>query len=465
MTWIQIVRDIETPRLTSKIKDYLTSHLPHVMTMVVGLLLVYTIYTVFTLRTITRVEIKMDDLYLNLLGVATVLACFCIVISRNKLKNNSYIFLYLNTNINGYQTIVGSMFYLFLFYMVIIMLTFFPALLGIIIQDKTIDPLYFPLLIFTLILLFILTVTVWVIVKLLIMKLTSVEKEHLTANTISLLIIMFGILIAAETYLKNFLEQRSLIHFLLVAFLLVITAYALRRTATNFLTQTFRQKNAGTLLKRYETNHLNHSNPYMLQTKVEWLNFFRNQVFKEQGLLLIILVMIMIGTYYTFDSTSFFTLYSFIIQFGLKEILIMLPLTIGIHFKNYKFAIYHLNSGKHSYFVTRVIFIYVVNCFTYFSFLLLTRVWFGVDAGGILSALISIGFITMISILTAFVIKIDDFNKTFVVIFLLVFVNGFDLVIHQVMKEALLLQSAYLGLTLFIFYFIQSMYIRRPIIK
>ncbi len=465
MTWIQIVKNIETPRLTNKVKNYLTTHLPQVMTLIVGLLLVYTIYTVFTLRTITRVEIRLDNLYLNLLKVATVLVCFCIVLSRNKLKNDSYIFLYLNSDIKASQTIAGSMFYLYLFYNVILMLTFFPALLGIIIQGKTIDPFYFMFLLLTITLLFILAVTVWMVVNQVINKMTSSEKEHLTINTLSLLVIMFGLLIAAETYLKSFLEQSSLGYLFFISLVLFMVIYTFRRLAADFLTQTFRKKNAGILLQKYETSHLQYRNQYMLQAKVEWLNFFRNQVFKEQGLLYIILVMIMIGTYYTFDSTSFFTLYSFIIQFGLKEILIMLPLTIGIHFKQFKSAIYNLNIGKYPYFLSRVFFIYMLNSLTYFSFLLITKLWFGVDIGGILTALVSIGFITMVSILTAFVIKIDDFNKTFVVIFLLVFVNVFDLIIQQVLKDMLLIQFTYLGIALFIFYFIQSMYIRRPIIK
>lgn len=114
MTWIQIVRNIETPRLTSKIKYYLITHLSHFITIIVGLLLVYTIYTVFALRTLTQVEMELSDIYLNVLKVGTVLICFCIIFSRNKLKSNDYIFFYLNSNIKAYQTVMGSMFYLYL---------------------------------------------------------------------------------------------------------------------------------------------------------------------------------------------------------------------------------------------------------------------------------------------------------------------------------------------------------------
>lgn len=465
MTWIQIVRNIETPRLTSKIKYYLITHLSHFITIIVGLLLVYTIYTVFALRTLTQVEMELSDIYLNVLKVGTVLICFCIIFSRNKLKSNDYIFFYLNSNIKAYQTVVGSMFYLYLFCGVVLSLTFFPALLGIIIQGTPINLLYLFLLFLTLTLLFMLAVTGWMMIKVLLMKLTNAEKENFTLSTIGLVVIMFGTLMVVEKYLKSFLEQKALFYFILLVLSIIIVYLVMRKLATGFLTLTFQQKNAGNLLKRYSTSKLDYSNRYLLQAKVEFLNFFRNQEFKEQGLLYIILVITMIGTYYTFESTSFFTLYSFIVQFGLKEILIMLPLTIGIHYKKYKHAIYNLNIGKYPYFLSRVLFIYIVNCMIYFSFLTLTKVWFGVDIGGILSALVSIGFITMLSTLTSFVIKIDDFNKIFVIIFLLVFVNGFDLIIHQTVKEVLYFQFIYTALVFLIFFIIEALYIRRPIFK
>ncbi|WP_040203438.1 hypothetical protein [Neobacillus jeddahensis] len=246
---------------------------------------------------------------------------------------------------------------------------------------------------------------------------------------------------------------------------IITVILGLKEISSEYLATIFKQKNAGALLKKYKSKNLYYQNRYLVQTKLEWLNFTRNMIFKEQELLFLLLIILTIGMNYLFDKTNFLLFYSFIIQFGIKEILIMLPLVMGIHFRKNKQALYNINEGKYPYLLPRIFFTYLLNCLAYFAFVLIIYLLLGMKNDGMINVMISIAFITTLSVLVGYLIKISDGNRIFVILTLLILVNTIDLVIQQTIYSQLKVNVIYIFLTLLIFLIIKVMFIRRPIFK
>ncbi|WP_285768002.1 hypothetical protein [Peribacillus sp. SI8-4] len=465
MTWIiQVVQKIETPRIIHKVKELIQKYTTLILAIIIGLLLMYAVYITLTIKTLIEIDFNIVTMFINVIKVWTVVICFCLVFTRNKLKHGNYIFFYMNTSIKAYELVLGSLVHTYLFSILIMLFSFFPLLLAMVIKGMTINLSSLLLLLLTISFLFIFAMTVWMLANFLLMKYINKDKENLYGSSIALITILFGSISLGEKYLKNFLEEHLGFYFSLLLFLSFILLIIFRRISTGYLMSILKQKNESRLVRNYKSKSIFTNNEYSLQMNVEWINFTRNQIFKEQGLVFCILIGMATGTYFIFDANNFFLVFSFITQFGLKEILVMIPLTVGMHFKEYKIAIYNLNIQKNPYFTTRVIIIYIVNCFSYYLFLLLSYFLFGVEMGNLYGALFSIMFITMFSILVSFLIKIDDFNKIFIVIFLLACVNIFDFIIQQTFILEIYIQLVYTGFSIIIFLIIMGFYLRKPIL-
>ncbi|WP_156822843.1 hypothetical protein [Gracilibacillus lacisalsi] len=257
----------------------------------------------------------------------------------------------------------------------------------------------------------------------------------------------------------------SLLHFIVIILLGISVSLLFVKISLKFLNNCFMQKDAGTLSPKYTPKQLDYNSKFLLQSKLETIHFFRNQVFVEQGFFFIILMVLVIGLYYSLELVNFSLIYSMLINFGLKEIMLLLPLTIGIHFREYMQAIYSLNVGKYQYFLSRLLIIYLLNCITYFVFIMISYAITRMEVYGILETFISIAFITMLSTLVGFVIKINELNKVYVIIILLISVNIFDMFIKQLFNHPILVQFTYISLAVMLFLIIETIYLRRPIVK
>ncbi|WP_208585565.1 hypothetical protein [Gracilibacillus suaedae] len=265
--------------------------------------------------------------------------------------------------------------------------------------------------------------------------------------------------------LEVLLGGNSLLHFIVIILLGISVSFLFVKLSLKFLNNCFMQKDAGTLSPKYTPKKLDYNSKFLLQSKLETIHFFRNQVFVEQGFFFIILMVLVIGLYYSLELVNFSLIYSMLINFGLKEIMLLLPLTIGIHFKEYMQAIYSLNIGKYQYFLSRLLIIYLLNCITYFLFIMISYTVTRMEVYGILETFISIAFITMLSTMVGFVIKINELNKVYVIIILLISVNIFDMFIKQLLNHPILVQFTYISLAVMLFLIIETVYLRRPIVK
>ena len=78
---------------------------------------------------------------------------------------------------------------------------------------------------------------------------------------------------------------------------------------------------------------------FFTHLRQELVYFSRSAVFKEQGILFLFLVCFTIGLPLIFTPAETGWLFAFIVQFALKEILIMLPLMIGREYHLHQRAI------------------------------------------------------------------------------------------------------------------------------
>ncbi len=109
---IQVLKNIETPRLLVKTKNILMKYPSHIIAAIMGVILVYTIYSVFMVNFFNSLPINWREQYIHIINVSAVVAISFIILSRNKLKSNVFVSLFLNTHLKAYQLLIGSYAYL-----------------------------------------------------------------------------------------------------------------------------------------------------------------------------------------------------------------------------------------------------------------------------------------------------------------------------------------------------------------
>ncbi|WP_042375715.1 hypothetical protein, partial [Neobacillus jeddahensis] len=206
MSWIlRIIYKIENPRVKAKFKYMLINYPSHFLTILSTFLFIYAVYVIFTLKSLTNIPIENVSIFFNVIKVGIGLSCFFVVISRNKLKNNEYMFFYLNSNAKAYQFILGTALHLYIFYCFILLFLFTPVLMNILIEIGKINIFFISYLFFILTFIFLLTITIWTLLSVFLTKITKSKNESLFLNAIFLLLVMFGSEFFIENYFKDYL--------------------------------------------------------------------------------------------------------------------------------------------------------------------------------------------------------------------------------------------------------------------
>ncbi|WP_374065601.1 hypothetical protein [Paraliobacillus sp. JSM ZJ581] len=300
------------------------------------------------------------------------------------------------------------------------------------------------------------------VVKVVTAKLLGI-KDRFWLNTFIQVGLIVNIILVINP-LRAFLGDSTGLTFTFLFIISIILIYCFDQLTLYFLNITFKQQDAGFLSHTYVSKNFIKKNKLLLQSKLEFVHFFRNEIYKEQGFFFIILTFIL-SLHHYLEPSNFSIIYSLILNYGLKEILIMLPLTIGIHFRKYKYSIYTLNVGKYQYFLSRLFIMYLLNGMTYFLFITISYFVTGMKVHGYLDIFFIIAFITMLSTLVGFVIKINEINKIYVLFLLLIIVNVIDMFIKQLFEVQLMVQITYISLSVMMFFVVANVYLRRPIVK
>jgi len=310
------------------------------------------------------------------------------------------------------------------------------------------------------------SLTAWMVFNVFIKKIVRKNSESFIWNALCLITFVGVFLYGTEKYFAKLFAEKPLFFLVALVIGLIVIAVSLYKISTVFLMGIFGEMNYQIPMSKkkgvkFQKNH------FITNLQLEYLHFYRNQVFKEQFLVLILIIIFTIGAYYFVDKLTYAQIYSSLANFGLKEIFVMVPLLTGNYFRRFKNSIYQLNLKKHHYFLPRVLFIFLISFSAHALFILFTLVPTKQDIVNIfnLNNLSSMALVIMVSMFFGFALSINESNRPIVLISIILFVFMLDFVINQYIQTPYIINLINISIASFFFLLIEVLFLRKPILK
>lgn len=465
MIWTRhVLHKLEWGMLTTKGKQLGKKYPLQLLAATVFLLLIYAIYVVISLRFFMQAgESEPTALYLQFVKMSLLLLGAGIVLSRNKLKRQEYQFYFLNSAIQSVPFILCVYFFPVLFCFLMAGLLFLPIIVGLLITGVTPSMYWIIVVCITCGILALSTLASWMLMRIGVSHFVSKTKEHLLLQTIGFTALHVLIFLLFQKAVEMIRVWPAVYLMLLVIILSAGWLWA-KGLAACYVQQMFLQLK--TEVKSFSYQKIRTHSSFLTHLRQEWVYFSRSAVFKEQGILFLFLICLTVGLPFVFTPEETGWLYAFIVQFALKEILIMLPLMIGREYHINQRAIFMLNTSKGAYILSRILFYYTINLLIYFVYIGLAYLVIGIESEGHGLASLSILLITAMAACTGFVVKISDFNKLFVIVMMIAVFSFIDmLLLEWLSSDVSLLATAYLLGSLAFFSCIYAVMLKRPILR
>ncbi|MEK4051030.1 MULTISPECIES: hypothetical protein [Bacillus] len=465
MIWTRhVLHKLEWGMLTTKGKQLGKKYPLQLLAATVFLLLIYAIYVVISLRFFMQAgESEPTALYLQFVKMSLLLLGAGIVLSRNKLKRQEYQFYFLNSAIQSVPFILCVYFFPVLFCFLMAGLLFLPIILGLLITGVTPSMYWIIVVCITCCILALYTLASWMLLRIGVSHFVSKTKEHLLLQTLgfgALHVLIFLLFQKAVEMIRVW----PAVYLLLLVIILSAGWLWVKGLAACYVHQMFLQLK--TEVKSFSYQKIRTHSSFLTHLRQELVYFSRSAVFKEQGILFLFLICLTAGLPFVFTPAETGWLYAFIVQFALKEILIMLPLMIGREYHINQRAIFMLNTSKGAYLMSRMLFYYTINLLTYFVYIGLAYLVIGIESEGHGLASLSILLITAMAACTGFVVKISDFNKLFVIVLMIAVFSFIDmLLLEWLSSDVSLLATAYLLGSLAFFSCIYAAMLKRPVLR
>lgn len=466
LTW-QIIRRVELPKLIGRASNIFIKYPSPMIALILAIALVYFIYFIIMIKNFTTMPLDTTQAYKNITFVTAALASFFVIFSRNKFKDHSQMFFFLNSRVRPHQIVISGYTLLYIVYMLMITLMFAPFLFIFWYQGKVNSILDIVVLFFVLTFVFCLTCVVWIIANIFIKYLFSKSKDQFYLTTFLHCAILGCTLYMLINLLERYVGYSFFSFSLILIVLFLLIRWVLIRTSTTYLNNIFIQLNSEGSQSRKQSVHLQHKNSYYLNMKLEWLNYYRNKIFKEQSLIFIFLILVSFILYYTVSYMNFVAFHSYLINFGLKEIFIFFSLTIGISYRQYRNTNYLLNLEQSVYFIPRIVLVLLLNLVAHVAYVGISNILMGQSQANLITIgmLCSIVFITMLSMAIGFSININDSNKAIVIIVAIVFVNIYDFVMLHVFQSIVYIHLFNIFIAILLYLYINTIYVRKPFFK
>ncbi|WP_282061685.1 hypothetical protein [Bacillus pumilus] len=465
MIWTRhVLHKIEWGMLTTKGKQLGKKYPLQLLAAAVFFLLIYAIYVVISLRFYMQAgESEPAALYLQFVKMSLLLLGAGIVLSRNKLKRQEYQFYFLNSAIQSVPFILCVYFFPLFFCFLMAGLLNLPIVLGLLITGVTPSLYWITVICLTCCILALYTLSSWMLMRIGVSHFVSKTKEHLLLQTIGFAALQVLIFLLFQKAVEM-IHVWPAVYLTLLVILLSAGWLWVKGLAACYVHQMFLQLK--TEVKSFSYQKIRTYSSFLTHVRQEMVYFIRSAVFKEQGLLFLFLVCLTIGLPFVFTPEETGWLYAFIVQFALKEILIMLPLMIGREYHLNQRAIFMLNTSKGAYILSRILFYYAINLLIYFVYIGLAYLVIGIESEGHVLASLSILFMTVMAACTGFVVKISDFNKLFVIVMMIAVFSFIDMLLLEWLSSNMsLLATAYLLGSLAFFSCIYAVMLKRPILR
>ncbi|WP_151039886.1 hypothetical protein [Bacillus safensis] len=465
MIWTRhVLHKIEWGMLTTKGKQLAKKYPIQLLAAVVFFLLMYAIYVVISLRFFMQAgESEPAALYLQLMKMTLLLLGAGIVLSRNKLKRQEYQFYFLNSAIQSVPFVLCVYFYPMLFCFLMVGLLFLPIVLGLLISGITPSLYWITAVCMTCCVLALLALASWMVMRIAVSHFVSKTKEHLLLQTLGFAVLNLLVFLLLKKAMEMIRVWPS-VYLIFLVILLCAGWLWLKGLAASYVHQMFLQLK--TEVKSFSYKKIRSQSSFLTHLRQELVYFSRSAVFKEQGILFLFLICLTAGLPFVFTPVETGWLYAFIVQYALKEILIMLPLMIGREYHMNQRAIFMLNTSKSAYLLSRILFYYAINLLIYFVFIGLASMVIGIESEGHGLASLSILLITVMAACTGFIVKISEFNKLFVIVMMIAVFSFIDmLLLKWLSSDVYLLATAYLLGSLAFYSCIYTVMLKRPVLR
>ncbi|KKD41412.1 hypothetical protein MHB66_15875 [Bacillus sp. FSL L8-0167] len=465
MIWTRhVLHKIEWGMLTTKGKQLAKKYPIQLLAAAAFFLLMYAIYVVISLRFFMQAgESEPAALYLQLMKMTLLLLGAAILLSRNKLKRQEYQFYFLNSAIQSVPFVLCVYFFPMLFCFLMVGLLFLPIVLGLLISGVTPSLYWITAVCMTCCVLALLALASWMVMRIAVSHFVSKTKEHLLLQTLGFAVLNLLVFLL----LKKAMEMIRVWPSVYLIFLVILLSAGwlwLKGLAASYVHRMFLQLK--TEVKSFSYKKIRTQSSFLTHLRQELVYFSRSAVFKEQGILFLFLVCLTAGLPFVFTPVETGWLYAFIVQYALKEILIMLPLMIGREYHINQRAIFMLNTSKGAYLLSRILFYYAINLLIYFVFIGLASMVIGIKSEGHGLASLSILLITAMAACTGFIVKISEFNKLFVIVMMIAVFSFIDmLLLKWLSTDVYLLATAYLLGSLAFYSCIYAVMLKRPVLR
>ncbi|QRY37117.1 hypothetical protein [Bacillus sp. PDNC022] len=465
MIWTRhVLHKIEWGMLTTKGKQLAKKYPIQLLAAAAFFLLMYAIYVVISLRFFMQAgESEPAALYLQLMKMTLLLLGAGIVLSRNKLKRQEYQFYFLNSAIQSVPFVLCVYFFPVLFCFLMVGLLFLPIVLGLLISGQALSLYWITTVCMTCCVLALLALASWMVMRIAVSHFVSKTKEHLLLQTLGFAVLNLLVFLLLQKAMEMISVWPS-VYLLFLVILLSAGWLWLKGLSASYVHRMFLQLK--TEVKSFSYKKIRTQSSFLTHLRQELVYFSRSAVFKEQGILFLFLVCLTAGLPFVFTPVETGWLYAFIVQYALKEILIMLPLMIGREYHMNQRAIFMLNTSKGAYLLSRILFYYAINLLIYFVFIGLASMVIGIESEGHGLASLSILLITVMAACTGFIVKISEFNKLFVIVMMIAVFSFIDmLLLKWLSSDVYLLATAYLLGSLAFYSCIYTVMLKRPVLR
>ena len=343
------------------------------------------------------------------------------------MKRQEYQFFFLNSAIQSVSFVLCVYFFPVLFCFIILGLLFLPIVLGLFISGVTLSMYWIIVVCVTCCVMALYVLVSWMLMRIGVSHFISKTKEHLLLQTIGFVILSALMFLLFQKAVEMIHVWRSV--YLVFELILLCAGWLwLKGLSACYVNRMFLQLKVEVkvVFLPKKSEHILH---FLTHLRQEFVYFSRSAVFKEQGILFLFLVCLTVGLPFVFSPAETGWLYAFIVQFALKEILIMLPLMIGREYHMNHRAIFMLNTSKGAYLLSRILFYYAINLLIYFVYIGLAYLVTGIESEGHVLASLSILLITVMAACAGFVVKINDFNKMFVILMMIAVFSMLDMLL------------------------------------
>ncbi|GAA0432647.1 hypothetical protein PD280_07680 [Virgibacillus salarius] len=459
-----ILKLVELKNSSQTINKMLKSNPSLFFACLLSVLIIVILYNVFIVQYLQSFDLDFETVISNLFLVSSLIAFLIIFFIRNKFKNEKYVSLFLNKETKAQNIIHAGIFVYYITHTIFLVLIAMPFIIIHILQIGNFNTLLFTINLFlTTSIAFYLSFNLWVYAsKIIFYLLLNKNKDHFLATTF-----VFSSFFSVSTFVIYYVVG-SVIQFPYLSIVIGLLSLICNLYIINYLSLYYLRYSFQMLVpiaseeKKVKIDA--QDNNIIKELKTELLDVKRNGTFKEQAIVFVLLFITSIGLYIYLDSMRFDFFFSYLINFGLTEIILLISLEIGISFNCYKEAIYPKNLTKSAYLYIRILSLLLLNFLCFFLFITTISLITSSHVSFDWYLMISVVFISLVSLFIGFALKITDSNKILVILTLLISVNVYDFFISQIL-DPVWVGFLNISISIMLVFIIEFLYLRRPILR